>query len=187
MAASKKNHNLRTLIICHVVGFIFVNLYAGYAHEIAKAFPNVVTRILLPINYSLGQSLKLIVFPILIVFTAEYFIVGKKMDNFIAPHLLIIGLTPIMAMTFYHTHSYILKSTLELNTSMFILLSSGFFLGAFMVSILMMLSKKNYIRHKIPALIFCTIVISTFVVVTFLPPQTATFFDEVNHTFASIF
>lgn len=187
MVTNKERRNLKTLIICHIVGFIFVNLYAGFSHEIAKAFPNVVTRILFPINYSLGQSLKIIAFPVLIVFIAEYFIVGRKMDNFLTPHLMLGGILPVAALTLYHTYSYVLNSALELNTSMFIVYSEAFFIVAFMSSILMMTSKKTHKSHNIPAVIFCTVIMSIFVVVTFLPPQTTTFFDQVNQTFAAIF
>lgn len=187
MVTSKEKNNLKTLIICHIAGFIFVNLYAGFAHDIARAFPNVVTQVLFPINYSLGQSLKLVAFPLFIVFAAEYFIVGKKMDNFIAPHLLLVGILPVAAMTFYHTYSYILNSKLELNTLMFILLTEAFYICGFLGSAAMMTSKHTYKHHKIPAMVLCSAVISIFVIVTFLPPHTATFFDDINHTFTSIF
>lgn len=186
LTRKKQNENLKKLIIWHIAGFVFVNIFAGLSHEIAEAFPSLITHIFLPANVSLGQQVKLMVTPLIIVFVIEYFIIGRKFDNYIPIHLSITAAAPLITLGIYHGHNFLFRRQLSVQGAQ-VVLSVAIIIGVFMASVFMITSKKNFKKFTIPALIVLIAIVVALGIFTFNPPHIATFFDYINETYEIIY
>lgn len=182
----QREKDIRTLIICHIVGFLLLVGFGAIAHSIARAFPNVVTRILLPNNLSLWEQGKIVVTPIFIIFTIEYFIVGKRFKNFIPAHLLIAFALPMLTYGVYHVHGFLFGNGLSLEGA-HIVLSIAIILIAFLASYLLITSRIDLSKYTKLLIVLYIAMWIAYIVFSFVQPRWETFFDSINETFGPAF
>lgn len=184
--AEQRTKDIKKLIICHIIGFFLLGAFGSVAHNIARAFPNVITRVLLPNNLSLWEEGKIVVTPILAIFMIEYFIVGKKFKNYIPAHLLIAIVLPMFTYGIYHVHGFVFGNSLSLDGA-HIALSIALILTGFLASILLVTSKIEMQRYTTVLAILYIVMWIAYIVFSFVTPKAATFYDAVNETFGPAF
>lgn len=178
----KELSDLTILIISHAIGFLVVAGYAAFAHELSEAFPNIVGKLLLPTNLSLWEQGKMLVVPLCIIFPIEYFIVGRKFSNFIPAHLIIAFCLPMLLLGVFHVHGFIFGNRLSLEGAQTIL-SLALLLASFLASILLVTTEKDLTKYTIVFTILYIILAISYVVFSFMPPHSESFFDPINELF----
>jgi len=180
----RKLTNEKILFALHGLGFVFVCLFGMYSQDVARNFPNFITKILLPANYSLWEQGKILLTGMSLWFIIEYILVGRKIKGFISIHTLIAVVLPAIMLIVYMTHSTLFGG-LSLEGA-HIALAVMLILTGFLASVIMTVQKKDYSVYAAAGVVIYVIVIIVYVIFTFLPPQFSIFYDEINSSFGPI-
>ena len=173
--------NEKKLFILHGIGFIMMCLYGSKAHDLARAFPNFVGRLMFPANLCLWEQGKILLTGISIWFILEYILVGRKIKGFVFIHTIIAAALPILMLIIYLTHTQLFG---DFNLSgAHIALSVLLIMLAFIVSTVMTLSKKDFSVYAPYGIVIYIVVVMAYAVFTFLPPHIGPFFDDMHDCF----
>ncbi|MEX1376739.1 MAG: DUF6512 family protein [Eubacteriales bacterium] len=171
----------KKLFIMHGIGFVLMCLYGAKVHDLARAFPNFVGRLLFPSNLCLWEQGKILLTGMSVWFLIEYIFVGRKLKGFVFIHTIIASALPILMLAIYLTHTK-LFGDFSLDGA-HIALSILLIMSAFLVSVIMTLSKKDYSKYAPIGIIIYLLVAGAFAVFTFFPPEIGPFFDDMHHCF----
>jgi len=182
MKKSLKNRTEeKKLFMLHGVGVIFACVFAMFSHDTVRAFPNFLTRMLLPSNYSLWEQGKILLTGMSIWFIIEYFIVGRKLKGFVYIHSMIAACLPIAMLLIYTSHTLVF-SNFE-SEYMHIIVSVALILAAFVISTIMTLSDNDYSIFAPYGIAFFVVIVIIYAILTFIPPNVGIFFDEVSNVY----
>lgn len=126
------------------------------------------------VNESVWEHLKIAFWPALAYVLAEYFICGRKMNNFLEAKALELILIPLSIVALFYSYTAILgKHILALDIAIFIL---AIIIGQ-LSSLKLLSARKLPIHMHLPSVIVILILIAAFSTLTFYPPEFALFKD----------
>ncbi len=177
----KKMTNHAKLFVLHGIGFVIVCFYGSIAHDLARISPGFFTYMLFPSNLCLWEQGKILLTGMSIWFIIEYLIIGRKIKGFVFIHTIIAVALPILMLMIYMLHSQVFgEFSLE---GAHIVLSVALILSGFVTSTIMTLSQKDYSPYSPYGIIIYMMVIIAFALLTFLPPKSGIFYDEIHKVF----
>ncbi|MBN2879241.1 MAG: hypothetical protein JXN65_06370 [Clostridia bacterium] len=182
--AFKKWSKEKTLFVLHGIGFVMVCFYGSVVHDLARTFPNFLGRMLFPSNLCLWEQGKILLVGMSIWFLIEYLIVGRKIRGFIFIHTIIASSLPILMLIVYLTHTNLFGDfSLE---GAHIVLSVALILLGFIVSVVMITSKKDYSSLAPYGIAIYVIIVMMYAVFTYLPPNVGMFYDDMHKAFGPV-
>jgi peptidoglycan/LPS O-acetylase OafA/YrhL len=136
--------------------------------------------IIAPVNESVWEHLKLVLWPALIFSIVEYYFVKNKVNNFWAAKTASILLAIILIVIIFYSYTYFTgKNILAADISLFVI---AVILGQLLsFRILTSPELSGNIQILAAAIIFALIII--FSVFTFLPPQLPIFKNPIDGTY----
>lgn len=153
--------------------FHFAYIYSGYS-SIVGAFT--------PVNESVWEHLKLLIFPAIIISVIEYFVYGKNTNGFITSKILsmIIGAVFVIAAFYTYTgalgnHSFIADIIIFITSAAITSALSCYFINNKLI--------KFDDTKTIISVVILTAVIILFVYFTFDPPNIELFRDPISEDF----
>lgn len=171
----------KKLLICTVVGFIFVSIVGTLCHFVFEwSHENIIAGLLTPINESSWEHLKLIFFPYLIWTAVEYLCL-RKANGYLISKLIGVISGMLAIIIFFYTYTGIIGRNIDFLNIL------SFFIGvgvAFAVDCFLIKSNKFSERKYTAAAIAGFMIISIlFMVFTFAPPFLDLFKDPINSTY----
>jgi len=165
-----------------IIGFIFTSVIGSILHFTYDwSGNNLIVGIFSAVNESTWEHLKLFFVPMLIFGTAEYFVYGKKLVNFIQVRFLsiLIGLA-IIIVGFYTYSGLIGKNYLAVDILLFI----AAVFAAYCASYKLFRTGRYSSPHaKGLALLGFVFLLACMVLFTFAPPHIQLFLDPVTGTY----
>ncbi len=169
--------------ILSVIGFLFVILAGTLLHFAFDASGgSTLVGAFTPVNESIWEHLKLLLFPVLAFAVIEYFVWGKDTPSFIPAKIYgaLLGLLFIVAG--YYTYSGILgKRFLAADIALLFVASALSSLLSLIFSERIPALKDE--KQAILALLLLTVIILSFIYFTFHPPMLELFRDPVTEDF----
>lgn len=167
---SKKNN---------IIAFIVIGALGTLMHFVYEwSGENPIVGVFAPINESIWEHQKLLFFPALVYFAAEYFSFGKRIQNYIAASALGIFSGIAFIITVFYLYSGILGYSVD---AVNILL---FFAGVLVTLIIRNIIIKNRIMQSPKAncvsLIALAAVALLFGIWTFYPPKISLFIPDLS-------
>lgn len=161
-----------TVIICLILGILLHFTYEWFEK-------NLIVGIFSAVNESTWEHLKLAFYPMLIMAVIGYFIIGDMSDNYWLAQALGIITALIFIISFFYTYSGIIGINIDsLNIGSFFI---AIFLGEY-ITYKILISNKNYNAEKV-SVIFLIILLFSFILYTFSPPEIPLFEDPRNGSF----
>lgn len=163
-----KTWQIITVIICLILGILLHFTYE-WAGE------NTIVGLFSAVNESTWEHLKLAFFPMLLMAIIGYFIIGKQINNYWIAQSIGIITAIAFIITFFYTYQGVLGKNIDaLNIGSFII---AVILGEF-ITYKIMKSRKIY-NAEFVSIIFLVILLLSFVLYTFYPPQIPLFQDPI--------
>lgn len=170
----------------NIAGFIFtitVGALLHFAFEFSGG--NTLIGAFTPVNESVWEHLKLIMFPIILFSFIEYFAYGRENENFFAVKIYSAFLGMILIATTHYTITGITGTHyLALDIAIFIFSAAIAYYFAYK-----MIIAKRFLNKEISNIIaigILAIVIILFIYFTFNPPQIELFRDPLTEDFGII-
>lgn len=155
-----KNWQIIALIICIILGILLHFTYEWSGE-------NMIVGLFSAVNESTWEHLKLIYYPMLLIGSIGYFIIGKKSNNYWLAQALGILTAIVFTIVFFYTYTGIIGTNFAwLNIALFIV---SICLGEY-VTYKLLISKKIY-NAELVSIIFLIILFLSFTLYTFNPPQ----------------
>jgi hypothetical protein len=163
-----------------LAGFLFVIVTGTLLHfAFIASGGNTLVGAFTPVNESIWEHLKLLLFPALIFSIFEYLIWGKESKSFIASKILAILLGLIFIIVGYYTYSGIIGGRFPV-----VDISLLFSASAITAWLTLLFEKKAITGDRentvIACLLIMTAVILSFIYFTFHPPMLALFRDPIT-------
>lgn len=127
----------------------------------------------------------MLVLPMSIIFIIEYFIVGRRLKNFIPVHVIIAFLLPIALMTLLAIFNFFFGS-LSMQGAQAVLFLT-LIIAAFFFSVAFVTTKRNLSKAMRVFLILYIVLCVLFVVFSFIRPELKLFFDYEANTFGPLY
>lgn len=169
-----KTWQIITVVICLILGVLL-----HFAYEWSG--DNIIVGLFSAVNESTWEHLKLAFYPMLLMAVIGYFIIGKRGYNYWVAQATGI-LTAIAFITiFFYTYRGIIGTNIDvLNIGSFIV---AILLGEFIIYKLLK-SQKSY-NAEFVSIIFLIIMLLSFIIYTFNPPQIGLFRDPLTGEFGN--
>ena len=167
-----KTWQIITVIICLILGVLL-----HFTYEWSGG--NMLVGLFSAVNESAWEHLKLIYYPTLLMAIIGYFIIGKRTDNYWLAQA--IGMLTEIAFTiiFFYTYTGVIGTNFDwLNIATFVV---AILLGGF-VTYKLLRTRKTY-NAEWASIIFLIILLFSFILYTFNPPQIALFKDPITGTY----
>ena len=167
-----KTWQIITVTICLILGILLHFTYEWFGK-------NLIVGILSAVNESTWEHLKLAFYPMLIMAVIGYFVIGEMSDNYWLAQALGIITALIFIISFFYTYRGIIGINIDsLNIGSFFI---AIFLGEY-ITYKILISNKNYNAEKV-SVIFLIILLFSFILYTFSPPEIPFFEDPRNGSF----
>lgn len=167
-----KTWQIITVIICLILGIILHFTYEWSGE-------NTLVGIFSAVNESTWEHLKLAFYPMFLMAILGYFIIGKESNNYWLAQAMGILIAMIFIITFFYTYTGVIGRNVDiLNISSFIV---AIFLGEY-VTYKLLKSKKIYDSEGV-SIFFIIILLCSFILYTFKPPQIGLFKDPITGTY----
>ena len=167
-----KTWQIIVIVICLILGILL-----HYTYQWSGEKP--IVGLFSAVNESTWEHLKLIFYPFLLMAIIGYFIIGKKSRNYWFAQAAGIFFAIAFTIIFFYTYKGILGENVDwVNISSFIL---AVIIGGY-ISYKILISTKIY-NAELISIIFLVILIFSFSLYTFVPPQIALFRDPINGTY----
>lgn len=178
--------DIQILAICHFVALVFISLFGANVFELVEKLSGTMAgKLLLPINRSIWEFSKMLLVPICIIFIVEYLIVGKRIKNFIPIHLIIAFLLPIALIIIMAIFNFFFGE-LSMQGAQAVLFLTVI-IAAFLLSIALVTSKRDFSKYVVPFLIMYIILCGLYVGFSFIRPQIGLFFDFGANTYGPLY
>lgn len=162
-----------------IIGILFTILFGSLLHFTYEwSGNNRIVALFSAVNESTWEHLKLLFFPYVLYTIIEYYYIGKNYSNFITAKVFGILAGLITIPVIFNTYTAILGSN-------YFILDILTFIIAVIISyaVSYFLFKKETIMFNKIALIMLIIIMVSFFVFTFMPPQLNIFLDPVTSTY----
>lgn len=167
-----KTWQIITVIICLILGTLLHFTYEWSGE-------NLIVALFSAVNESTWEHLKLAFYPMLLMGIIGYFIIGKRSRNYWMAQTVGTLVAIIFITTFFYTYTGIIGTN-------FAVLD----IGSFIVAILLgeyviykfLTSPKTY-NVEFISIILLILLLSSFIIYTFSPPQIALFKNPINGSF----
>lgn len=159
-----------------IIGVFISYLLAGGWHFLYDALPCGVIAVIAPVNESPWEHAKLFLVPLLLWYTALYFIAGRKFPNFVFAHGMALLLMPALMLLLYYAYQSFFEETLPLDLiNAFVTIAAGALL-AYRLTV----SKKDLSAapYRIAALLAVIALLAVYAAFTFSPPHCGLFWDH---------
>ena len=167
-----KTWQIITVIICFILGILLHFTYEWSGE-------NILIGIFSAVNESTWEHLKLAFYPMVIMAIIGYFIIGDRSENYWFAQTLGIVTALIFIISFFYTYRGIIGINIDwLNIGSFII---AIFLGEY-ITYRILISNKNYNAEEV-SVIFLIILLFSFILYTFTPPQIPFFEDPISGSF----
>ena len=167
-----KTWQIITVIICFILGILLHFTYEWSGE-------NILIGIFSAVNESTWEHLKLALYPMVIMAIIGYFIIGDRSENYWFAQTLGIITALIFIISFFYTYRGIIGINIDwLNIGSFII---AIFLGEY-ITYRILISNKNYNAEEV-SVIFLIILLFSFILYTFTPPQIPFFEDPISGSF----
>lgn len=167
-----KTWQIITVTICLILGILL-----HFTYEWSGG--NIIVGIFSAVNESTWEHLKLAFYPMLIMAIIGYFIIGDRSENYWIAQALGIITSLIFIISFFYTYRGIIGINIDsLNIGSFFI---AIFFGEY-ITYKILISDKNYNAEEI-SVIFLIILVFSFILYTFKPPQIPLFEDPINGSF----
>ena len=167
-----KTWQIITVIICFILGILL-----HFTYEWSGG--NIIVGIFSAVNESTWEHLKLAFYPMLIMAIIGYFIIGDRSENYWIAQALGIITSLIFIISFFYTYRGIIGINIDwLNIGSFII---AIFWGEY-ITYRILISNKNYNAEEV-SVIFLIILLFSFILYTFRPPQLPFFEDPISGSF----
>ena len=164
-----KTWQIITVIVCIILGTLLHFTYEWSSE-------NMIVGLFSAVNESTWEHLKLAFFPMFLMAIIGNFIIGKRTNNYWFAQALGILTAMSFITTFFYTYRGILGINIDaLNIGSFIV---AILLGGF-VSYKILTSRKIY-NAELVSIVFIIVLLLSFVLYTFAPPQIALFEDPLT-------
>lgn len=165
------------------IGFIFTSI-AGVLLHFAFEFSggNTLVGAFTPVNESVWEHLKLLLFPVLVFAFIEYIFYGKNLPNFIAARIIsvLIGMAATV-MIFYTYTGIIGKSLIPVDIALFFFsVVLTYFIGYVIMKRPFLFASENAAIFTVSVL---AAVVLAFIFFTFNPPMLEIFRDPLTEDF----
>ena len=165
---------IKTWQIITVIDSIILGTLLHFTYELSGE--NMIVGLFSAVNESTWEHLKLAFFPMLLMAIIGCFIIGKRTNNYWFAQALGILTAMSFITTFFYTYRGILGINIDaLNIGSFII---AILLGGF-ISYRILTSGKIYNAERV-SIVFLIIVLLSFELYTFEPPQIALFEDPLT-------
>lgn len=168
--------NNRKLFRWSVIGAFIILMLAALWHFVYAWIPWGVSAAIFPVNESVWEHVKLFLFPALIFYVFQYFIIGKNYKNFIFSHGIMLLLMPALTIGLFYFYRLVLKIPESLIIDIFITFIVIFLasLSAYRLTI----SKRNFGVLKYSTLVIVLVLTTSYAILTFYPPHAPIFMDS---------
>ena len=167
-----KTWQIITVIICLILGILLHFTYEWSGEKI-------IVGIFSAVNESTWEHLKLSFYPMVLMAVIGYFIIGDKSENYWLAQSLGIITAHIFITSFFYTYRGIIGINIDwLNIGSFII---AICLGEY-ITYRILISSKNYNAEEV-SVIFLIILLFSFILYTFRPPQLPFFEDPISGSF----
>lgn len=167
-----KTWQIITVIICLILGIL---LHFTYEWSGEKTLVGLFSAV----NESTWEHLKLAFFPMLLMAVIGYFIIGKRSKNYWIAQAIGIITAMSFIIVFFYTYQGVLGTNIDvLNIGSFVI---AIILGGF-VTYKILKSNKAY-NAELLSIFFLSILLLSFILYTFYPPQIALFRDPISGTY----
>ena len=167
-----KTWQIIVVIICLILGILLHFTYQWSGE-------NQIVGLISAVNESTWEHLKLIFYPFLLMAIIGYFIIGKKTTNYWFAQAAGIFSAIAFTIIFFYTYTGIIGENFAwLNISSFVV---AVVIGGY-ITYKVLISRKNY-NAEIISIIFLIILILSFSLYTFNPPEISLFRDPINSTY----
>lgn len=164
-----KTWQIITVIICIILGTLLHFTYEWSGE-------NMIVALFSAVNESTWEHLKLSFYPMLLMAIIGYFVIGKRSDNYWLAQAMGILVAITFIIVFFYTYTGIIGQNL-----------APVDIGTFVVAILLgeyityrlLISRKTYTAEFV-SIIFLIILLFSFILYTFSPPQIPLFKDPIN-------
>lgn len=178
--------DVQILGICHFIGLVVLSFFGANVFNLVERFSgNVLTYILLPINRSMWEFGKMLFVCMSIIYTIEYFIVGRRIKNFIPVHLIVGSLLPIVLIIILSMFNFFFGS-LSMEGAQAVLFLT-LIIASFMLSIAWVASKQDVTKYFVPFLILYIVLCGLFVLFSFVRPELKMFFDYGANSYGPMY
>jgi len=164
------------------IGFLFTSLAGTLLHSaFAASGGNTLVGAFTPVNESIWEHLKLLLFPTILYAILEYFIYGKNCPSFFAGKIYAVFLGMLLIVCGYYTYTGIIgQRFVAVDIGLFFVAAAltAFFSYRFCQSSSLAGDSKS-----IAALLLLTVTILCFIYFTFHPPMLELFRDPVTDDF----
>jgi len=182
----KKLSDVQILGICHFAALVLLSFFGANVFSLAEKFSgNIVGLMLLPINRSMWEFGKMLLVCMSIIFAVEYFIVGRRIKNYIPVHLIIATLVPIVMLIILAAFNFLFGS-LSMEGAQAVLFLT-LIIAAFLLSIIWVASKKDLSRYVVLFLILYILLCGLFVLFSFVRPELKLFFDYGGNIYGPLY
>ena len=167
-----KTWQIITVIICLILG-TFLHFTYEWSRE------NMIVGVFSAVNESTWEHLKLIYYPMIFMAIIGYFVIGKKSQNYFGAQTVGILIAIIFTIVFFYTYTGIIGTNYAVvNISIFVV---SIILGG-CVTYKILKSRIVY-NVEVASIIFLIILLLSFVLYTFNPPQIQLFQDPVDNSY----
>lgn len=167
-----KTWQIITIIICLILGTLLHFTYEWSGE-------NLMVALFSAVNESTWEHLKLAFYPMLLMGIIGYFIIGKRSRNYWLAQTLGILVAIIFITTFFYTYTGIIGTN-------FAVLDIGSFVVAILLGeyvIYKLLTSPKTYNLEFISIILLILLLLSFIIYTFSPPQIALFKDPINGSF----
>ncbi len=166
----------------HIAGFVFSVLIGTALHFLYEWSGGVsIVGVFSAVNESVWEHLKLIFVPMIVFGIIEYFVYGRKLENFLLVRLLSILLGMAVTVVTFYTYSGII-GTEFLPIDIFIFIASVYVAYRFSYKLLQT-DKFTSSCSKGMAILGLLLLVACAVVFTFAPPHINLFLDPTSGTY----
>ena len=167
-----KTWQIITIIICLILG-TFLHFTYEWSSE------NMIVGLFSAVNESTWEHLKLIFYPMFFMAIIGYFIIGKNKHNYWISQAIGILTAMIFTIVFFYTYTGIIGINFGwLNIATFFV---AILLGG-IVTYKLLIPNSNY-NAELISIIFLIILLFSFILYTFNPPQIQLFLDPITGTY----
>ena len=159
-----KTWQIITVIVCIILGILLHFTYEWSGE-------NMIVGLFSAVNESTWEHLKLIYNPMVLMAILGYFVIGEKSDNYWLAQSMGIVTAIVFTIVFFYTYTGIIGTNFAwLNIATFVV---AIILGG--VVTYKILTSQKYYDAEIASIIFLIILLLSFILYTFYPPQIALF------------
>lgn len=164
-----KSWQIITVIICLILGVLLHFTYEWSGE-------NTIVGLFSAVNESTWEHLKLAFFPMLLMSIIGYFIIGKQTNNYWLAQTIGIITAIAFIVVFFYTYKGVIGTNIDaLNIGSFII---AILLGEFVTY--KILKSRNTYNAELVSIIFLVILLFSFILYTFYPPQIPLFQNPIS-------